>query len=561
MEVESGQSGTMYAVMLPHDSIEKHISDLQLQDSLAVAAVNGYNLTTASGSNESMQKLLQALGRSVTATQLSVTKPFHSPLMASSMPTFAEGIAEVQSKAPGKDGSPRWWSTVTAGELMDGPDAKYWERHALGAVLYEPAIRAVSQAFAGRIRVLEVGPKPVLCGMMQRWARAPKEAPAPVPLLGFASVASKSILNVTSLQAGIDANQQHVVQQIPDAGRQDREDVEAKTAPADSYMEVEVPDDQDILLPDCNALLVGSHRTRLDREREGFYPWRRGYHALMTSPHTTRLGAHTHAVSFQANHRTLALVADHVVRGRPIMPGAGIFDLALGAVQVIEGLHPIEALPLELRGAEITRAVVFAADLEPPWLRVVYNSEDGAVSVQSRPAGGGDHDDWIDHASGTIVRRSVDSGAGQGRRTIRVVDLEAVEKRCTRSVDMPAIRAQLASRGLRYGPQFQALKAALGGEGECLGTLQMAENGSSGFIVHPGLFDSAMQSCSVTVGQSKCLSVDLLVVAELVHLVRGFRLQVALPLACATGSPVHCSLRVPSALHSPPHLPLQDNWN
>jgi len=511
MEAASGPSGTMYALMVPHGTIEEHIAELQLQDSLAVAAVNGYSLTTVSGSEKSMQLLIQALGPNITATRLNVTKPFHSPLMASCMPGFMASIKDLTSQPPGQDGKPRMWSTVTGGELVEGPTAEYWRRHALGTVLYEPAVRSVSDTFAGKIRILEAGPKPVLCAAMQRWARVPADAPTPVSLLGFTSVATKSAVDVTTVQKAVDANQDHVQAEQPALQQAAASDTTVDPHEFLSYKylepELDVPGGRDTLLPDCNALLVGQNRSRLDREREGFYPWRRGYHALMTSPRITQLDMHTHAVVFQANHRMLSLVSDHVVRGRPIMPGAAIFDMALGAVQVIEGLHPVEALPLELRDTEITRAVVFAQDLEPPWLRIVYHAVDGTVRVQSAP---GERDEFIDHASGTIVRSGQASQvAGRPGEVVstpttrRLVDLEAVAKRCTREADVPSIRAKLASRGLKYGPQFQALTAAVGGEGECLGTLQLPENGSSGYIVHPGLFDSAMQSCSVTVGQSE----------------------------------------------------------
>lgn len=187
------------------------------------------------------------------------------------------------------------------------------------------------------------------------------------------------------------------------------------------------------------------------------------------------------------------------------MPGAGIFDMALGAVQVVKQLHPVEALPIELHNAEITRPIVLAPDMEPPWLRVTYNSADGRVVVQSAID---DDSEFIEHATGTVIGAGSPGDDGQAKATARhlVVDLEAVRSRCNSPVDIAAIRAQLAARGLRYGPQFQALTEAYGGEGECLGTLQLPDSGSSGYLVHPGLFDSAMQSCSVTVGQSKSIS-------------------------------------------------------
>lgn len=309
MEEPAGEvsppKGTMYAIMLPHTTIRQHIEALRLQDTLAVAAVNGYNLTTVSGSELSMNKLIRGLGSSVTSTPLSVTKPFHSPLMASCMPIFKSRIGSIDSRPPGKSKAPRFWSTVTAKELSEAPGPDYWERHALQAVLFEPAVRSVSEAFAGKIRVLEIGPKPVLSGLMARWARMPKEAPPPCALLGCVSVASKSALDPATLQAALHANHGHV-------GRGE----ESGDAPVSAeYLDLGVLS-RDLLLQDTNISVVGEI-SKLDRRRQGFYPWRRGYHAFMTEPRVSKLDRRTYAVTFRANHRMISLVADHVVKGRP----------------------------------------------------------------------------------------------------------------------------------------------------------------------------------------------------------------------------------------------------
>lgn len=450
-------TGTMYAIMLPHTTIQAAIDELGLGGTAAVAAINGNNLTTVAGLHESLQRLLSHLGQGVTSAPLKVSRPFHSPLLRPCMQQFAERIDGLNAGAPT---TVRFWSTVTASEVAAAPDINHWVRHALQAVLFEPTVRVVSEAFAGRVRLLEVGPKSVLYDMMRRWARVPPGLPAPCALLGSSSVATKSGITLATLQAAVKANEQHF-------GKRDdlfEDGEEGECDPSGS-----------------NIVLVGQGR------REGFFPWRRGYHALITSPEILQLDAETRAVRFQVNHRTIQLVADHVVRGRPILPGAAVFDLALGGYQVLHDLHPLEALPMELRDAVISRPVVLAADMEPPWLQLAYNT-DGTVQVMS--AADPSHE-FVEHARATVVRVE----PTQRHQRVR---LATIQHRCTNAVDVTDLRSKLAARGLAYGPQFQAMTSAHRRDGECLAELRLPASGSSGYVVHPGVLDSAMQTCAAT---------------------------------------------------------------
>lgn len=450
--------GTMYAIMLPHTTIQAAIDELGLGGTAAVAAINGSNLTTVAGLHESLQRLLRQLGEGVTSAPLKVSRPFHSPLLRPCMQEFAERIDGLNASAPT---TVRFWSTVTAAEVTAAPDVNHWVRHALQAVLFEPTVRAVSEAFAGRVRLLEVGPKSVLYDMMRRWARVPPGLPAPCALLGSSSVATKSGITLATLQAAVKANEEHF-------GKRDdlfEDGEEGECDPSGSKI-----------------VLVGQGR------REGFFPWRRGYHALITCPEILQLDVETRAVRFRVNHRTIQLVADHVVRGRPILPGAAVFDLALGGYQVLHNLHPLEALPMELRDAVISRPVVLAADMEPPWLQLTYHSTDGTVQVMS--AADPSHE-FVEHARATVVRVE----PTQRHQRVR---LATIQHRCTNAVDVTDLRSKLAARGLAYGPQFQAMVSAHRRDGECLAELRLPASGSSGYVVHPGVLDSAMQTCAAT---------------------------------------------------------------
>ncbi|KAH7044499.1 thiolase-like protein, partial [Macrophomina phaseolina] len=134
---EADVSGTMYAVMLPHTTIQAAIDLLGLGTSVAVAAVNGSNLTTVAGLHEALQRLLQHLGDSIIRAPLKVSRPFHSPLMVRCVESFTERIGSLSARLPV---SVRFWSTVTATEMSVAPDVGYWVRHALQPVLFEPAV-------------------------------------------------------------------------------------------------------------------------------------------------------------------------------------------------------------------------------------------------------------------------------------------------------------------------------------------------------------------------------------------------------------------------------------
>lgn len=132
-------------------------------------------------------------------------------------------------------------------------------------------------------------------------------------------------------------------------------------------------------------------------------------------------------------------LADHVIGGVVLFPGAGFVELAIRAgdevgCAVVEEL--VLAAPLVLHpgmGVQV-QVIVGTAD----------DSGNRALSVYSR---GDKSEDWLLNAEGMLGVEAASSGA----------DLSVWPPEGAESVDISDGYAQLADRGYAYGPGFQGL--------------------------------------------------------------------------------------------------------
>ncbi|SEK58875.1 type I polyketide synthase [Streptacidiphilus jiangxiensis] len=153
--------GGMLSVFAPEAEILPLIHDEPL---IGVAAVNGPRQTVLSGDLEVLDRVALELGEAdLDMRRLTVSHAFHSPLM---QPMLAE-FAEV---ARGIAGVPRlpFYSTVRGRLLRPGEplDADYWTEHVSAAVRFADAAEALLAA--GPTHVVEIGPQPVLGGLVRR---------------------------------------------------------------------------------------------------------------------------------------------------------------------------------------------------------------------------------------------------------------------------------------------------------------------------------------------------------------------------------------------------------
>ncbi|ANU30635.1 polyketide synthase [Bacillus velezensis] len=200
---------------------------------------------------------------------------------------------------------------------------------------------------------------------------------------------------------------------------------------------------------------------------------------------------HTNTSTFTAQRFTSVFsghepfFADHIVNGKPVLPGAAALEMARAAVTLAA-----EDLPGGKAGVRLKQIV---------WLRPVTALSEGVtLHVRLQPEENGD-----------IAFEAYAEGEEplvffQGKAVLEeterapVLDVEAVQARCGGShLSKAECYEAFDSLGITYGPSHQALDAVYAGSGEVLAKLTLppsAREEKEPFTLHPSMLDAALQA-------------------------------------------------------------------
>ncbi|WP_369236301.1 type I polyketide synthase [Streptomyces sp. R21] len=160
---ELPEGGGMLSVRAARESLEARVAEEPL---VGIAAVNGPLATVLSGDLAALERIEGELTeRGLKTRRLQVSHAFHSPLMEPMLERFAAVAEEVGGTVP----QVPVYSTVR-GRLLDqeageAMDAAYWVEHIGATVLFADATIALLDD--GATHVVEIGPRPVLSGMVR----------------------------------------------------------------------------------------------------------------------------------------------------------------------------------------------------------------------------------------------------------------------------------------------------------------------------------------------------------------------------------------------------------
>ncbi|AUG78815.1 Polyketide synthase [Kitasatospora sp. MMS16-BH015] len=132
---------------------------------VGIGAVNGPQGTVLSGDLKALERIdAVLLARGLETKRLQVSHAFHSPLMAPMLERFSLVAEEVGGGIPKLP----VYSTVRGRLLRDDEpmDAAYWVEHVGAPVLFAEAAERLFEA--GPTHVVEIGPRPVLSGLVRR---------------------------------------------------------------------------------------------------------------------------------------------------------------------------------------------------------------------------------------------------------------------------------------------------------------------------------------------------------------------------------------------------------
>ncbi|MFI6349936.1 type I polyketide synthase [Streptomyces sp. NPDC050560] len=419
-----------------------------------IAAVNGPRSVVVSGAEASVNAVAEAVKADGGKTsRLKVSHAFHSPLMNPMLEEF-EAVASTLTY---HDALVPVVSNLTGGPAAPGDLASpgYWVRHVREAVRFADGVRALADD--GVTTFLEIGPDAVLTAMAAD-ALPDDNGARFVPLLRRGRAERPEAL--TAL-ARLWAHGHTVDWSALHAGRP-AGPVDLPTYPFQHqhYWIDAVAGRADV----ASAGLAAAEHPLLG--------------AAVTLPESSGV-----VLTGRIGLRTHAWLADHVVMGTALLPGAALVELALRAGDQV-GCGLLEELTLE---APLALAESGARDL-----RVSVGEPDGAgrrtVGVYSRVPDAAP-DAWARHASGFLA-----SGAGAAPGG---ADLGVWPPRGATPVDVGGLYETLAADGLRYGPVFRGLRAAWRRGGEVFAEVVLPEeaHGTAGaFGLHPALLDAALHA-------------------------------------------------------------------
>ncbi len=160
------EHGEMWALFTDEKTATQSISPFT--DKVTIAAVNGPKIIVVSGDNNCLQKVIEDLAaKGVSATKLSVSHAFHSPLMQPMLDEFKQIAEEISFSTPAIPIVSNISGAMAGAEIAC---ADYWVKHVISPVQFASGMETLFSS--GYEMLLEIGPKPVLTGMGRRLQNA-----------------------------------------------------------------------------------------------------------------------------------------------------------------------------------------------------------------------------------------------------------------------------------------------------------------------------------------------------------------------------------------------------
>ncbi|WP_040793209.1 type I polyketide synthase, partial [Nocardia paucivorans] len=466
--------GAMLAVAVPEAEVAEMVADYG--DRLAVAAVNGPRSVVLSGEADAVDRVERQLSETgVKTNRLRVSHAFHSALMDPALDEFravAEGLTYREPLLP-------MVSNVSAALIgAEATDPEYWVAQLRGCVRFAPGIDTL--VAAGTRRFVEIGPDAVLAAMT-------RQCLAETP-----DVEARSTVVATARRAGAEETEEPA----------DAEATRFLSALAWAHAAgAEV---------DWSPLFAGRPTERVPLPTYAFQHqryWARPvaapnvWQSGLDDPRHPLLGAMVRLPDSAELVFTARLspaehpwLAEHVVAGVALLPGAALVELALHVGTLVECPRVAELvieapLPIPSTGTVELRVVAGEPDDAGARTITVYSrSGDGETddSVADRDPLGSE---WVRHAVATVIAQRDTPAAGPVPTSWPPADAVAT--------DLGDAYAELAELGYGYGPAFQGLTALWRRDNEVFAEVALPETvraGAAEFGVHPALLDAALHA-------------------------------------------------------------------
>ncbi|MFC3071887.1 type I polyketide synthase [Shinella pollutisoli] len=397
--------GTMAAALCSEETALEFLRRNGFDD-LTVGAVNASNSITISGPGDKIAAMRTLARRQKIAVQpLDIDYPFHHPLIDEAKEEFLKTLPALSPREAEYD----FISTVT-GDVIDGVklDAAYWWRNVREPVHF---MQGMARAMAAGCNLLvEISPRAILTNYLKD---AVKVAGASAQII--------STLGKEDEKEGQDPVSRCIMRAIahgaalPRAVREAGVDLPVVPYELESMASAPTSDTYDLFGRNAASYSLAG--------------WR-------ADPNGSSWKNHIDA-------RLFPDLAEHVVDGRSIMPGAGFVEVALQVAREALGSDDVQLTNVELlRPLEL--------DMRMVELSSVISRETGTIEIRSRERLS--TDDWTVHA---VCRcQKVMPGTRPGA-------LAAIPRAAAQEVSKEQIYRIASSFGLDYGPAFRLAERAV----------------------------------------------------------------------------------------------------
>lgn len=469
--------GGMVAVQADQPTVEAAV-DL-FRDRVEIAALNSPQSIVISGRHSELDQVVKALhAQGIKTKPLQVSHAFHSPLMETVLPAFAEVAHQINYAPPNLEIISNLTGHSISEEIAT-PD--YWCQHLRQPVQFVTSMTTLLQS--GYDIFLECGPKPILLGLGQSLAEdqgftphlPPEDQGIPPHPQVFDRTPSTHPLWLPSLRP----NQEDWPTLLHSLER-----LYLRGVPIDW-----LGFDQD----------YSRHRVSLPT-----YPFQRQRFWLDPPPPTTlakpqqkpghpllgtRLSVAIQQILFQSQiaPNQPAYLQGHQVFNQGVFPGSGFFELALAAG------HQILTTPFSLGQVAIEQPLFLS---EATLLQVILDKTATGMafkicslvpeSAQAEDNAG--NEDWRCHCTGNLV-----TPAPSPPPSLPIAELR---NHLAPGPPVAEFYRDCDNRGIQYGSDFQALQQLWVGEQEALGQVQLPSTLAAelaDYQFHPVLLDACCQ--------------------------------------------------------------------
>ncbi|MDX1930748.1 MAG: type I polyketide synthase [Pirellulaceae bacterium] len=424
--------GAMLAVGLSAAEIRPMLANIQ--DEVAIAAINGPSSITLSGAVSAIEQLFQQLtAANVFCRRLKVEYAFHSSHMD---PVCDELLRSLSSIRPKKNHT-ELISTVT-GKLIDGAalDAEYWWQNVRHSVLFADAMQGLAERDCDV--ALELGPHPVLAFSIAECFQAHGKQIQSLPSLhrelNDLQCLANSLGELYSLGADVRWSGYY-------------------TAPTRKLLVPNYPFQR-------TRCWSESRQTRLARGSRPVHP------LLGESQYGPR-------PSWQGriDLRLQSYLSDHCVRGVCVYPAAAIIEGALAAAREVSEVGSVQLDRLRFHNP------CTLADGRAQWIETRYHDDRRQIEMQFRAT---DDDEWM------LLFTAEVSTLVHDRQQARNAELHYAE-----AFDSARLYSYCKLLGLEYGPLFRGVVRGSRKDGAAWLEVNLnAATQSDAYGAHPALLDA-----------------------------------------------------------------------